>query len=407
VDATLHIFSSSFPCVAAPDRPFVEPELYRLSKYFERIIYYPYHVRETFIELPDGVSVDASFSRLRLWRIMNPANWAGVARSQEFRNEWANQKADARRVIMGGLTISAVTRWVRRRRKSFGRSGLFYTCSLSPVTLGLCKGLAPRSEHRVISRCTGGDVREDQHDTNYIPYKNASLIEIDHIYPVSTHLSDFLTDQNPQLKSKTTVSRNGVPPAGFEARISEDGVRRIISCGRMVSLKRYSLLARALVQMAASRPEVRFCWKHMLLGEMDESVRRLLDEKSPPNLSTEFVVGVRNVVSYYKDLKIDLFVHVSRSEGFGVAVAEALSCGIPVFATNSGGVSDMVDDSVGRLADNDLDSGSLANELWALLEEPALLAGKKKAALERWRTIANAEVNYDAFARILAEWQGA
>jgi glycosyltransferase involved in cell wall biosynthesis len=87
-----------------------------------------------------------------------------------------------------------------------------------------------------------------------------------------------------------------------------------------------------------------------------------------------------------------------------VAVAEALSCGVPVFATNSGGVSDMVDDSVGRLADNDLDSGSLANELWALLEEPALLAGKKKGALERWRTVANAEVNYDAFARSLAEW---
>ena len=401
--APLHIFTSSFPCVAAPERPFVEPELHCLNKYFNRIIYYPYHVRGSFIDLPDGVSVDASFSRLRLRRILNPTNWAAMTWNQDFRNEWANKKADVRRVVMGGLTIGAVVRWVRRQSKTFGKSDLFYTCSLSPVTLGLCRGLTAQ---RVISRCTGGDVREDQHDANYIPYKSASLREIDHIFPVSKHLSEFLTDQNPQLKNKSTVSRNGVPPAGFVARISDDGVRRIVSCGRMVSLKRYNLLARALVQLAECRPEVRFCWKHMLLGEMDESVRRLLDEKSPPNLSAEFVVGVRNVVSYYKDLKVDLFVHVSRSEGFGVAVAEALSCGVPVFATNSGGVSDMVDDSVGRLADNDLDSGSLATELWALLEEPALLAGKKKRALERWRTVANAAVNYDAFARSLAECQG-
>jgi glycosyltransferase involved in cell wall biosynthesis len=378
-----------------------------LGKYFKRIIYYPYHVRGSLIDLPEGVSVDVSFSRLRLRRILNPANWAAMAWNQDFRNEWANQKADAGRVVMGGLTIGAVARWVRRRSKNFCQSGLFYTCSLSPITLGLYRGLVAQRGQRVISRCTGGDVREDQHDTNYIPYKNASLSEIDHIFPVSKNLNEFLTGQNPQLKNKSTVSRNGVPPAGFVARISDDGVRRIVSCGRMVSLKRYNLLARALVQLAARKPGVRFCWKHMLPGEMDESVRRLLDEKAPPNLSTEFVVGVRNVVSYYKELKIDLFVHVSRSEGFGVAVAEALSCGIPVFATNSGGVSDMVDDSVGRLADNDLDSGSLATELWALLEEPALLAGKKKAALERWRTVANAEVNYDAFARILAEWQGA
>ena len=45
---------------------------------------------------------------------------------------------------------------------------------------------------------------------------------------------------------------------------------------------------------------------------------------------------------FYKKNQIDVFVNVSDAEGVPVSIMEALSCHIPVVATDVGGVSDMV-----------------------------------------------------------------
>ena len=400
---TLHFFTSHFPLVAAPDRPFIEPELKELREHFKKIIFYPFYDATPTVDLPSGVSVNGSISRIRIRRALNPFHWLKLAKCRDFREEWASPASEARRVILSGFLKVAVARWSAVRASTFGRSDVFYTSTIGPVTLGLCRGLTAHRSQLVVSRCTGGDTREDQHDSNHIPYKKATLQSVDHLFPVSKCLANIICAQYPSLVNRVTMACNGVPEPGFVVSRSNDGVRQIMSCGRMDALKRYDLLASAMVKMAKCQPSIHFCWKHMLLGKMDRKIGKFLAKNAPPNLEHIFITGIRDVVSFYKSLKIDLFVHVSRSEGFGVAIAEALSCGIPVLATDSGGVTEMVDDSVGRLADNYLTTSELADELWALLENPDKLALKKPQAINRWRNVAHAETVYSKFAQTLVK----
>jgi glycosyltransferase involved in cell wall biosynthesis len=89
--------------------------------------------------------------------------------------------------------------------------------------------------------------------------------------------------------------------------------------------------------------------------------------------------------------RADLFVHPSRYETFGVVVAEALASGLPIVATRSGGVEDIVDD--GRAA-----SGALVN-----VDDAPAMAEAILAMLERRDRIDPAAMRADATARFGAD----
>lgn len=78
-----------------------------------------------------------------------------------------------------------------------------------------------------------------------------------------------------------------------------------------------------------------------------------------------------------------LFVLPSRQEGLGIAVEEAMSCGVPVISTRCGGPEDLVDDGrTGLLVPND-DERALAGALAALTGDPARCRAMGQAARER------------------------
>ena len=66
--------------------------------------------------------------------------------------------------------------------------------------------------------------------------------------------------------------------------------------------------------------------------------------------------------------RLDLFVLPSRSETFGMVLVEAMSCGIPVIATNCGGPAEIVSDGTGFLVEKD-DPEGLARAITRMVGE--------------------------------------
>jgi N-acetyl-alpha-D-glucosaminyl L-malate synthase BshA len=79
----------------------------------------------------------------------------------------------------------------------------------------------------------------------------------------------------------------------------------------------------------------------------------------------------------------DLYLLPSRSESFGLSALEALACGVPVVASNVGGLPEVVEDGRhGALVEfGDLDG--MAERSLELLADPALYASSREAAIER------------------------
>jgi glycosyltransferase involved in cell wall biosynthesis len=86
---------------------------------------------------------------------------------------------------------------------------------------------------------------------------------------------------------------------------------------------------------------------------------------------------------------LDLFVSASRTESFGVAMAEALACGVPVVATATEGAREVVEDGLtGSLVPLG-DVPALASAVAALLEDE----GRRRRLSEHAREVASERFN--------------
>lgn len=120
-------------------------------------------------------------------------------------------------------------------------------------------------------------------------------------------------------------------------------------------------------------------------GEYRARVERLVNELGLTN-RVRLLGRVEDVSGVVAGL--DVLVSASRSEAFGMAMAEALVCGVPVVATATEGARSLVGDGVNGLLVPVGDAGALAAAVTSLLADEgrrlALGAEARRSALERF-----------------------
>jgi glycosyltransferase involved in cell wall biosynthesis len=84
-------------------------------------------------------------------------------------------------------------------------------------------------------------------------------------------------------------------------------------------------------------------------------------------------------------LKHDVLVLPSISEGFGLVILEALSCGLPVVTTRNSGGPEVVRDGREGYFVPIRSAEAIAEKLELLARDPALLESMSEAALRRAR----------------------
>jgi len=135
-----------------------------------------------------------------------------------------------------------------------------------------------------------------------------------------------------------------------------------------------------------------------------------LGDEYPPELmgcvefrGVPFVEDSNMVADYYR--ASDVFVHPSRSEAFGLVLAEAMACGTPVVASDVGGVPEVVMDGESGVLFRPGSAESLAASLASMLANEGLRQRLAEAGVQRVRSRFSIDTQLESYLEWYAELQ--
>ncbi|MCI1779051.1 MAG: glycosyltransferase [Bacteroidales bacterium] len=264
-------------------------------------------------------------------------------------------------------------------------------------------------------RFHGSDLYEEA--KGYLPFRKKLYKNVDIAVPISKNGEKYIRNKYPSsLPAAIRVFRLGSASHGEPDYIMNDRKTfRIISCSNAVKIKRLDLIAGALLKLGKNIDSIAglveqdmnsITWTHIGDGPELDGVKSSCRDL-PPIIKTEFKGRMTHeeVFDYYMHNKADLFIQVSESEGIPVSIMEAFSFGMPVLATDVGGVGELFenfghDGNLSRmLIPKDITCEDLERYLADFLEIPRRERDDMgKTIRKEWETNWNGNNNFAAFA---------
>ena len=180
------------------------------------------------------------------------------------------------------------------------------------------------------------------------------------VIAISKDNMDLVTERFPDSEDKVIKMRNGYDPHVFHpedlnraevlskyglAESDYEGRKIIIYAGKLTHAKGVDVLLKAAKIYEAELPDT----LTLIVGDGEE-MEMLTKMAEDLRLKTVRFLGnvdQRSLRRLYNVSDVDMVP--SRKEAFGLVALEAMACGIPVIATDQGGLPDFVTDEVGAL----------------------------------------------------------
>jgi colanic acid/amylovoran biosynthesis glycosyltransferase len=269
-----------------------------------------------------------------------------------------------------------------------------YWCNDSAIALGYIK-LKWKGKIKCITRMHRWDIYFPESKYDYLPLRKHIFEHLDAVVSVSVDGINYLKEI---LKFNTIpfkLSRLGVLKQNIKVYKKKKEFL-IVSCSNIIAVKRVALIAKALVNLRGFELK----WVHFgsgpLMREIDEYCTANLDN----NIKRVFKGKTNNndILNYYLDKQPDLFINLSKSEGVPLSIMEAMSCSIPVLATNVGGTSEIVSNKNGVLLETNFNDKVVAKEIEKIYFQDEDTRDTLRAeSFKTWRSLCNAEKNYNKF----------
>ncbi len=154
----------------------------------------------------------------------------------------------------------------------------------------------------------------------------------DHIVPNSYSQGDFIAKYYPHLLRKCFVVTNFVDTEVFSpvtTNLNND-ILRVVGVGRVLKQKNIPMLIEAIKIVLEKDRKVRVDWYGSRFENYEECVNLIKEYQLED--SFEFHDACNDIATKYR--MSDLFVLPSIYEGFPNVLCEAMSCGLPVIATD-------------------------------------------------------------------------
>jgi len=406
------LFTQSYPYDVTAEHTFISPEIHYLAEKIQKIIVVPRTCKGKRLPLPPNVEVDDRYADF-LRRNSGPLKIIEIAFSlhcffQEIRKHPSILLYPSKilKLILFSGRAELTRRWVTNLIKTQYidmNHCILYSYWFDHVAAGLAMIKQEFPATKIVSRAHGYDIYEEHYYPYYWPYRRETADVLDTLFFASEAGKKYFSERYPEYLSKLETAHMGVKDSEFITKPSGDGIFRIVSCSYIVVVKRLNLLMDGIATAARLRPEQKFEWIHFGDGKGRKSLNKKITQNFPSNAQSRFFGHVPNdeIMQYYKDNPVDVFVNVSKTEGVPVSIQEAISCGIPIIATSVGGNPEIVSEKNGILLAPNPKPEEIAAALLKIWDNPMLAAKMRTESRQIWQSSYNAEVNFRAFAERL------
>jgi glycosyltransferase involved in cell wall biosynthesis len=405
----IYLFTNHFPY--GNKETYLVEEVKCLSNYF-KVIILPKTILSEKREVPDNVSVDLSYCELNNVknRLRDYISIFFIERKLML-NEFINRPAvlfslAKLKKLFASLILVSRSQSLASSiiDDNENRHLIFYSYWSGPSVIGFKRAIKNTNWIKVISRTHGADLYEERAFLKYKPLHKYVFRSLDRIFPISADGKNYLLRFDKRLKEQTIiVSYLGVKLLSNHNWNRNENEFHIFSCSNIIRLKRVDLIAKSILLLSkkAEMVNIKIVWNHFGSGDEENMVKSIIEmQRKNTNLSCTMHGSVSNskVYQFLINQFVDVFINLSDSEGLPVSMMEAQSFGIPVIATDVGGVSEIVNSSNGFLLNKDTDSIQVAEvlqKLYNLKEED--YKRLRKASFQNFYYKFNADKNYFDF----------
>lgn len=387
----LYLFTANYPYGHIEN--FLEVEILFLSNVFDKIIIIPFSAGGadlTHRVVPENCSVLAPIRKRKIQYIWGLFEWKTFPL---FIKDFFNRKVYANSKSLKKWAVTYIQTNIYFQSKTI--KTLLNELSSDSV-IYFYWGVVGNSilpfinvNAKKISRFHGEWDLWEESSGNYASIRKDIAEKLDMAVFISRKGESYFSARYPYCK--TIVSKLGTMDNGFLDR-NDKSVLRIVSCSYIVPIKRVPLIYNALQTIK----NVEIEWTH--IGGEGKSLDQLneLTKNNHQNLKVNLMGQISNsdVLNFYRNNKVHIFINLSMVEGIPVSIMEAISFNIPVIATDVGGTSEIVTSETGILLSENPSIQEIADAI-------LLLSKKNLSPRTFWTKEYNAEKNYTEFAKLL------
>ncbi len=241
-----------------------------------------------------------------------------------------------------------------------------------------------------VFRLHGYDLYDERRTGNYMPFRYYNFQQAKKIFSVSKAGKEYLVKKN-VFPEKLVVNYSGLYDKGENP--FDKNTFTIISVSNIIPLKRIDKIIEILRHIDFS-----VTWIHFGEGSSKEGLIAAA-KTLPANINWKFngQTSQEELNKFYSTNSINLFIHLSETEGLPLAIVEALSYGIPAIACDVGGVGEIVNAQTGILLPEQFDVQQVADKISNFKAGSMNEMEFRKGVRAFWKANFDAEKNYDFF----------
>jgi len=397
--ADLVLYTNSFPYYSS--EPFLETEIQYLSKKFSTVYIQPMTgegiIRAVPVNFrilpPPGLK---SCSKFKMYSY-------GIINSYLFLSEKTIRKNLRSGSLLKAIKYIGLGIWTKKKlEKTLAISGaIHYSYWLNYWAVALALLSREKKISYFVSRAHRYDLYTGKGEAALDFLKSFTIKYLGKLFLISEDGIRFISGLYPDYTKKYQLSKLGTSDPGFMAPHNIEGQLILVSCSALKITKRVGLILEALICLNQMHPEIPVTWFHLGDGEAYSVLEKKILEKlvnTQIHCNLKGNVANNEVIEFYRNQAVDVFINVSDTEGIPVSIMEAQSCSIPVLATSAGGTPEIVNNENGALVDVNILPEELAIVIYRLYLNREDWKRKRILSRQNWELKFCAEKNYSSFA---------